>query len=476
MKEEKSCGMLRPSNTELCGHACACLHENIDLRSHVLSIRGGGSLQAARDEYAGGRGLHMGQEWVGAGQAIREVLLRQRDGERPFSPPIFTWSSGEEEVEGAPKPALCAREAYSKAFQLDSDCIVNEDSDIIVTPPFAPLSLANLTSSLTPSPENQAFLRELERLHVASLQHPPLSAHTRFNTLSKPPHPHTPTHAPPHPLARPEALFDSSSADGSGNTASSYGHDDAGDGGITDREQSEHQVRTKALALLLQQKSTNTKAKVQVQQRRLKEHTRNKEMTACFLTPTAAFLEGKQPPQPQERFFASGAGGTEALMDAAAASLHRRQLQITQHPQRARLDLLPLNAAGVDRGEEESAAAAPLRRRQLQITQPPQRARLDLLPLTAATEKIGDEERALRRRQDAARSSKLLEALEAAPVPHDLEELQRADSLARADMLLGNMTYAAEAALSVRALAPFALAVRAGDEYTSSLRPSSLIH
>jgi len=197
-------------------------------------------------------------------------------------------------------------------------------------------------------------------------------------------------------------------------------------------------------------------------------------MTACFLTPTAAFLEGKQP-QLQERF-ATGAGGTEALMDAAAASLRRRQLQLTQHPQRARLDLLPLNAAGVDRGEGESAAAAPLRRRQLQITQPPQRARLDLLPLTAATEKIGDEERALRRRQDAARSSKLLEALEAAPGPHDLEELQRADSLARADMLLGNMTYAAEAALSVRALAPFALAVRAGDEYTSSLRPSSLIH
>ena len=267
IKEEKSCGMLRPSITELCGYACACSHENIDLQSHMLAIRGGGSLPAARDEYAGGRGLHMGQEWVGAGEAIREVLLRQRDGERPFSPPIFTWSSGEEEVEGAPKPALCAREAYSKAFQLDSDCIVNEDSDIIVTPPFAPLSLANLTSSLTPSPENKAFLRELERLHVASLQHPPLSAHTRFNTLSDPIRPHTPTHAPPHPLARPEALFDSSSADGSDNTASSHRHDDGGDGGITDREQSEHQVQKHLLYLLYwykkykyQRKSTNPAA------------------------------------------------------------------------------------------------------------------------------------------------------------------------------------------------------------------------
>ncbi len=116
------------------------------------------------------------------------------------------------------------------------------------------------------------------------------------------------------------------------------------------------------------------------------------------------------------------------------------------------------------------AAAASLRRRQLQITQHPQRARLDILPLTAAAEVRGEEESALLRRREAEQSYKLLESLEAAPVPHDLEELQRADSLSRADMLLSNITYAAEAALSVRALAPFALAVRAGVEEAEAMR------
>ena len=52
-------------------------------------------------------------------EKVAEELVRERDGPRSSSPPIFTWSSAEESVEGAAKPLMSAREAYAKAFQLN---------------------------------------------------------------------------------------------------------------------------------------------------------------------------------------------------------------------------------------------------------------------------------------------------------------------------------------------------------------------
>jgi len=52
-------------------------------------------------------------------EKVVEELVQERDGPRSSSPPIFTWSSAEESVEGAAKPLISAREAYAKAFQLN---------------------------------------------------------------------------------------------------------------------------------------------------------------------------------------------------------------------------------------------------------------------------------------------------------------------------------------------------------------------
>lgn len=50
---------------------------------------------------------------------VQEVLLRRRDGQRSPSPPIFTWSSAAESLEGAERPTVSAREAYAKSFRFD---------------------------------------------------------------------------------------------------------------------------------------------------------------------------------------------------------------------------------------------------------------------------------------------------------------------------------------------------------------------
>ena len=92
--------------------------------AHTLNVLRGGSEASSGPP----RSLHGG--FLGAyplkprGDAeildqMQEELLRRRDGQRSPSPPIFTWSSAGESLEGAERPIVSAREAYAKAFRFD---------------------------------------------------------------------------------------------------------------------------------------------------------------------------------------------------------------------------------------------------------------------------------------------------------------------------------------------------------------------